>query len=217
MIELPLFPLHTVLFPAGPLELSVSNPHYLPLIADCIHNSEPFGAVLIQSGDPTNSLNAVPCTIGCTARIFVFELEEPATLKILALGIERFRILGLRHDHPYLIGRVEMYPFQNSNTEALLKADEALRPLVVQYLSRLAEIHNIPFNANQLPATPLALGCLSAYLLQLPLKQKQALLALDEALELIWTTEGLYERQLALLNAQIEHPEPKPEGPFSAN
>ncbi len=100
-VELRLFPLHTVLFPGMPLPLNVFEPRYLQLIEECTQSGEPFGVVLIREG-PEVGGPAVPFEAGTTARI---ERAEPGLLnavQILARGEQRFRILELHDDRPYL-------------------------------------------------------------------------------------------------------------------
>ena len=50
MIEIPLFPLDTVLFPGTPVNLDVFEPRYKSLIGQCLEHDEPFGVALIRSG-----------------------------------------------------------------------------------------------------------------------------------------------------------------------
>ena len=50
MIELPLFPLNTVLFPGMPLGLHIFEDRYKLMIGQCVQERRPFGVVLIRSG-----------------------------------------------------------------------------------------------------------------------------------------------------------------------
>lgn len=54
IINIPLFPLNTVLFPQGLLPLRVFETHYLDMVRDCLRNNLPFGVVNIVSGDEIN-------------------------------------------------------------------------------------------------------------------------------------------------------------------
>ena len=49
-IEIPLFPLKTVLFPGGPLRLRIFEPRYLDMVARCARADNRFGVVAIRSG-----------------------------------------------------------------------------------------------------------------------------------------------------------------------
>lgn len=50
LTALPLFPLHTVLFPGGLLPLQIFEVRYLDLMKRCEKTGEPFGVVSLQSG-----------------------------------------------------------------------------------------------------------------------------------------------------------------------
>ena len=49
-MEVPLFPLHTVLFPGGPLPLRIFEPRYVDMVSRCMKDDVPFGVVLIREG-----------------------------------------------------------------------------------------------------------------------------------------------------------------------
>ena len=50
LLSLPLFPLHTVLFPGGMLHLQIFEVRYLDLIGKCIKTGAPFGVVSLTEG-----------------------------------------------------------------------------------------------------------------------------------------------------------------------
>ena len=50
MVEIPLFPLNTVLFPNMPLSLHIFEPRYKIMVEQCLSREEPFGVALIQKG-----------------------------------------------------------------------------------------------------------------------------------------------------------------------
>ena len=47
---LPLFPLHTVLFPGALLGLKVFETRYLDLVSECLRSGQPFGVVCLRQG-----------------------------------------------------------------------------------------------------------------------------------------------------------------------
>lgn len=91
-IELPLFPLNTVLFPGGPLPLKVFEQRYVEMTKRCVRDGTPFGVCLIREGHEVGE-PAVPATVGCTARIEQWDLPHPNLFHILARGEQRVRIL----------------------------------------------------------------------------------------------------------------------------
>ena len=118
-MELRLFPLHTVLFPGMLLPLNVFEPRYLQLVHECTQAGEPFGVALIREG-PEVGGPAVPFEVGTTARI---ERAEPGLLnasQVLARGEQRFRILALHDDRPYLWADAELLAEQSGDAPPAL-------------------------------------------------------------------------------------------------
>lgn len=104
--EMPLFPLHTVLFPGAELQLNVFEDRYKGMIRHCIDFETPFGVVLIRSGSEVGG-PAEPYMVGTAARVVqVYELAE-GKLDVKVEGMSRFRIRKLETDGPCLIGHVE--------------------------------------------------------------------------------------------------------------
>jgi uncharacterized protein len=91
-IELPLFPLNTVLFPGGMLPLKVFEQRYVEMTKRCVRDGAPFGVCLIREGREVGE-PAVPATVGCTARIGEWEVPHPNLFHLVARGERRFRIL----------------------------------------------------------------------------------------------------------------------------
>src|SRR5213076_136725 len=61
--RLPLFPLHSVLFPEATLALQIFEPRYREMIGRCLAHDEPFGVVLILEGEEVGG-PAVPARSG---------------------------------------------------------------------------------------------------------------------------------------------------------
>lgn len=88
---IPLFPLHTVLFPGGPLPLRIFETRYTDMVGRCAREQMPFGVVLIQDGDEAGEV-ATTATVGCTARIADFHTLEDGLLGISCVGERKFRV-----------------------------------------------------------------------------------------------------------------------------
>ena len=91
-IELPLFPLNTVLFPGGLLPLKVFEQRYVEMTKRCLRDDSAFGVCLIREGKEVGD-PAVPASLGCTARIVQWDLPHPNLFQMIARGDGRFRIL----------------------------------------------------------------------------------------------------------------------------
>lgn len=92
-VEIPLFPLHTVLFPDGVLSLKLFEARYLDMAARCMRTKTPFGVCLIQEGGEVGN-PAVPFETGTVARIADWDMSQPGLLFITCRGGERFRIVS---------------------------------------------------------------------------------------------------------------------------
>ena len=84
--ELPLFPLHTVLFPGMPLALHVFEPRYLQMVGECMRTRQPFGVVLIREGQEVGDPTAELFPVGCTAEIAQLQPLEDGRLQLLVIG-----------------------------------------------------------------------------------------------------------------------------------
>lgn len=217
MFELPLFPLNTVLFPGMPLTLHIFEERYKRMIRTCLKTREPFGVVLTKNGDEAFGPLAEPHVIGCTARILETQPLKDGRMNIVALGQKRFRILSLDYSRPYLVGKVEFYPLEKSDTNGLDQIGGRLRPWVKRYMQILTEVNDLDLNPDYLPNDPLVLGYLAAVLLQLPSDQKQELLAAERAIDLLTDMFRIYRREVALLRILLSENDRESVGNFSVN
>lgn len=90
-LEIPLFPLNTVLFPGGRLPLRVFEQRYMEMAKDCLRNEQPFGVCLIREGGETGT-PAVPEEVGCMARIGEWDMHQLGVLNLTVTGERRFAI-----------------------------------------------------------------------------------------------------------------------------
>jgi len=105
-VRLPLFPLHTVLFPEATLALQIFEPRYREMIGRCLAHDEPFGVVLILEGEEVGG-EAVPRRMGTEAAIIASERSKDGRYDIVAEGRRRFEIVGLDKSRAYLRADVE--------------------------------------------------------------------------------------------------------------
>jgi Lon protease-like protein len=88
-IEIPLFPLRTVLFPNGFLPLRIFEQRYLTMIRDCARNDTGFGVCMIREGE--EAVSPVKTTrIGTYAQIVDWYTLEDGLLGVSAIGTVRF-------------------------------------------------------------------------------------------------------------------------------
>jgi hypothetical protein len=104
---LPLFPLHTVLFPGATLGLRVFETRYLDLVRDCARNGRGFGICLILEGGAVGA-PAAPAAIGTEAVIEDFGTGDDGLLTITVRGARRFHASRLRvRDNGLQVAEVE--------------------------------------------------------------------------------------------------------------
>ena len=193
--DLPLFPLHVVLFPDMPLPLHIFEPRYRELVMRCREENSPFGVVLIQDGEEGDQ--AIPHLIGTTARITQFEEMPDGRMNILVFGETRFRVTRASHDKPYLSAKVEPLDEETGDPQQVQPAAEAVAGLFKKYLRALFAMTGRSLSALQLPQEPAYLSYAVASVLQVPLSDKQGLL------EITGTTQRL-EHEAEILRVELE-------------
>jgi len=99
MAELQLFPLRTVLFPDGLLDLRIFEARYLDLVSRCWRESAPFGVVALRSGSEARSGgdSVQLYEAGTLAELIDVDSAEPGILAVRCRGGERFRLVGAAH------------------------------------------------------------------------------------------------------------------------
>jgi ATP-dependent Lon protease len=105
---IPLFPLSVVVFPGQALPLHIFEPRYQAMIAECRAAAE-RGEVLpvgICFGQDTTVHREVGCTVVLEK---VLNEYEDGRLDILTVGHQRYRLLAIYEDKPYLMARVEFF------------------------------------------------------------------------------------------------------------
>jgi uncharacterized protein len=211
MRTLPLFPLHTVLFPGAPIQLHIFEERYREMIARCLNDNLDFGVVMIQQGQEALGPLARPCERGVSARIVQVESLPQGRMNLLAIGVERFEILNLLHDHAYLEGEVKVLDLDNAPDPDRLA--ESIRFLLEEYLTLISRSGRAAMQQAQLPerADQMIYAC--AYLLQIPQSQKQELLHCDTLRELAGRVRELYRKQIDILRLLQNEPARNPEGP----
>jgi Lon protease-like protein len=89
IIEIPLFPLRTVLFPGGYLPLRIFEQRYLTMVRNCARNDSGFGVCLIREGE--EAVSPVKTTqLGTHAQIIDWYTLEDGLLGVSAIGTVRF-------------------------------------------------------------------------------------------------------------------------------
>ena len=99
LVSLPIFPLHTVLFPGGSLPLRVFEPRYRMMVRCCREQGAPFGVVTLLSGSEVQSSEAAPerfHPVGTLAHIDTITALHSGLELIQCTGKDRFRTTASR-------------------------------------------------------------------------------------------------------------------------
>ena len=92
--ELPLFPLRSVLFPDGLLELKIFETRYLDMMSACMRTQRPFGVVALRSGTEAK-VSDQPVSLheaGTLAELIEVDSAQAGILLVRARGTLRFTL-----------------------------------------------------------------------------------------------------------------------------
>ncbi len=203
MPELPLFPLHVVLFPHMPLELQVFEPRYRAMLRDCEASGTSFGVIAIRRGSEVGGA-AEPHAVGTLARVERVERRPTGASTLHVAGTARFRVVGPVRGQPYPVAAVAYLADRPDDPDVLDRRAAAARRSFASYATILRQLADRPETPMTLPEDPELLGYLIAATLAVELPAKQRLLEaastaerLDEALRLLRRERTLLEQQLA--------------------
>jgi uncharacterized protein len=196
-VELPLFPLSTVLYPGLPIPLHVFEERYREMFGRVLDGDHRFGVVAIVHGHEVGG-SAVYHPVGCIAEVRDVRRHPDGRLDVVARGERRFRIDGVAQAAPYIVAEVATL-----GESAGRSASERIVPvtrLFNRYVTTLLEIAGEDeIEQVDLPDDPVAASYLVAAGLQVDLPDKQNLLAVPSAAERLRTEAALLRRELSLL------------------
>jgi Lon protease-like protein len=138
MIQVPLFPLGTVLCPGIALPLHVFEPRYRHLTERCLARNEPFGVVLIREGREVGGGDLAIAAIGTLAEIRQARRLPDGRFELLVVGSDRFAINDVDTvSEPYLVAAADRLDEEVVNPiRAAQSADRVMRRFV-RYLRLL--------------------------------------------------------------------------------
>lgn len=130
-LDLPLFPLRTVLYPGSQLAMRIFERRYLDMIRECASKGSPFGVCLILQGQEAGA-PATPAAVGTLARIIDFNNRKDGLLGILVQGGTRFRVARTRVRADGLVrGDVDLWPEEKGGH---VPVELALLPSILERL-----------------------------------------------------------------------------------
>ena len=178
-LEIPLFPLRTVLFPDGLLPLRIFEQRYLTMVRDCARNETGFGVCLIVEGEEAVSPVRI-APFGTLAYIVDWFTLEDGLLGVTAIGTARFRVEHTRRQTDGLmLGNVVVMP--DPEPAVLPEAYSVLAQVLNRFMDKLGK-HYPDFTPAKLDDA-IWVGYRLSELLPLPAVEKQNLLELDDPIE----------------------------------
>jgi Lon protease-like protein len=115
-MQIPLFPLHTVLAPGIALPLHIFEERYRQMVRHCLDTSSPFGVVLIRGGSEVAPRDGTPrelaiAGVGTTAEIREASRYADGRWDLLIVGTSRFVVRDVHTDvAAYLVAEVDPFP-----------------------------------------------------------------------------------------------------------
>lgn len=142
MSELPLFLLHTVLFPGGRCRLRVFEKRYMDMVSTCLKTQQPFGICLIRTGTEVGEA-AWPYAVGTAAHVVEWDMLQAGILGISVRGGRRFHV-----DHTHvqpdalIVGEVQFLPDEPATP--LSATHQRLSELLALIINEVGEQYYFP-------------------------------------------------------------------------
>ena len=195
MENIPLFPLHTVLYPDGRMPLRIFEPRYVDMVSECMKTSRGFGVCLIKQGSETG-LAATCFDIGTYAEIIDFSRQPDGLLTITIEGKRRFRVLqtALRRNN-LLTGEIAWVSAEQAG-----ETSEEYASLRELYLHIVDNFETLYAHENHTSVSPALLSYRLAEFLPLANGAKQEVLETNDTGERL----ALIKDGLISLEAEIE-------------
>jgi uncharacterized protein len=194
--KIAVFPLDHVLLPGLPLPLHIFEPRYRQMLADIETARGTFGIVALSRGSET-SLDVDFATVGTLAEILEKEPYPDGSCDLLTVGSRRFRVLDVdSSSRPYLQARVEWLSEDDGERAAELALTATA--LFERYSQVLSEVSDRDRD-DELVGDPVRLSYEVAARVQLPVSQRQKLLAMPTAADRLAACLIVMRREITLI------------------
>lgn len=185
-MQIPLFPLSSVVLPGGKLPLRIFEPRYLDMVRDCFRQQSGFGVCLIKEGAEVGGM-ASPHAYGTLVEIVDWDQDDNGLLTITALGVTKFRITDtLANKSSLLTGTVELLPDEVSTPVPVEL--QHLQNTMLQILSQVSQ--SIEYEQQELDDS-VWLGSRFVELLPMSADMRHELLSMDDPIERLSAVDDL--------------------------
>ena len=138
-IEIPIFPLNTVLFPGGRLPLRIFEVRYVDMTKACIRDDSVFGVCQILDGGEVGA-PAVAAPLGCTARITEWDVPAAGLFNLVTRGERVFRILD-QYVQPDGLIRAQVVVEEEREPRSLPPSHRMLSTMVGEIIDKIGRQH----------------------------------------------------------------------------
>jgi Lon protease-like protein len=203
--ELPIFPLASVLFPGAILPLHIFEERYKAMMRYAIDNGGLFGLSYRPDAQVGRDTPPAAGSVGCIAKINAVMPLEQGRMNVLATGLLRYRVAGMRQTEPFLIAAVETFTDELEPGADLTRMVEDTEVMATQFIEAAQSLDEPGLPTTQeLPEDPEAFSLLIAGLLPINNDAKQTLLELTSTRVRITRIRHLLTRALADFNARLK-------------
>jgi uncharacterized protein len=147
-IEMPMFPLGSVLLPGSLLPLHVFEPRYRQMIDECLTGPQEFGVALITRGREVGGGDA-RSFVATVARILQHHELDDGRRAVITAGVRRVRVDEWLADAPYPRAMVTDWPDDDLDVSPQ-RLDEVYRQ-IRRTLALAAELGEAPADADAEP------------------------------------------------------------------
>ena len=141
-MQIPLFPLHTVLCPGIALPLHIFEPRYRLMVERLVPTRTPFGIVLIREGREAGGDSVSIAGVGTFAEIREARRLPDGRYELLVVGSGRFAITSVDTDvEPYLVADVVPLDDEVGDEDRVNRISTRLMGRFVDYLHLLQPEH----------------------------------------------------------------------------
>lgn len=218
-MELPLFPLRTVLFPGQDLPLRVFEERYRQMTRELLNGDRRFGVLLIREGEEVGG-GAIPHSVGTIAVIDEARELANGQFVLSTHGTRRFRLLDWLPPRPYPYGAIEFIDDSASpgDSPRLARAMETVRTTFPAYFRLALSLTDQWARGLRLPDNPHRLVNFVAPWLQVEEEVKQRLLEIEPAADRLAQLAEVLDDLLARTREQaVDHQREKYDGLGSHN
>ncbi|MCW5821631.1 MAG: LON peptidase substrate-binding domain-containing protein [Cyanobacteria bacterium TGS_CYA1] len=175
---LPIFPLPVVVYPGHFVPLHIFEHQYRAMMADVLKGDKCFG---ILKTDPKTGRLA---TTGCMIEILDVEPFEDGRMNIEGVGRQRYQLLSVVDDSPYITAEVRLLPEYEPEPQTFIMAEELKDTLqeVIRLSGKLKPQRSI-FPLQEFPEDPTTFAFYVPAILYASTEDQQKILEMNSVME----------------------------------